>query len=1422
MGIQVVAHTSYLGHTGYNNHSKNFFSNLNKYIPTRVRNYTICDDLSYLTKEQHDIIIEQKFDSAPWKAGTPFNPNPDDLKVNIVLNESHHYFFYDHYESPMIAYNVWEATKQIPEYFNRILQYDQFWCPTEWQRQCTIDQGYPAERVKVVPEGLNGNIFKPPTDSKIRDQLCLKYGIPPSAFIFMIFGRWDTRKSTTEMVRSFVETFGNDGNVYLVLSADNPFVMDKFKSTEERLEHYGLESEFIRVLHFPPREEYVQWLQHGDCLLSCSRSEGWNLPLLEAISCGTVTVASDWGGHLEFCDGISHKVNVPKELPPKDLFCLGDGHDIGVWGEPDFEHLNHVMKEVKNDFSTCLNHATKMSKFVRELYTWDNAARKAEGYIKELTKKHYITKEENKRKIFDVKFDITDDNYPKVTFKPLHKKYSVIKVIVRNMNGQILYENTFDALKPRLEYWMTAVTPITQLDGITVQFIDHENNLLQSDTKKYRSDTPKISFVTSFYNAEPFVDELADSVLSQTLGDWEWIITDDWSDDKTKEKVDHLTLLDRRIKYIDQNHKQEVYWNPHKYANGDIVCAIDADDVLVPKTGEVIAHFYERHPEVNCIHVNANYHSEKFVDTSFKHSSFARLDNFDSILQKHIPYLKNESGYERIGQVFGTIRSYRNPGPNFDFNDADYKLGKHEDLVKLLRLEEIGVPLYLNRTLYKVRLREEGSNSGNWKENSGDDEFEKMRAAANNRREKCFRHLHDYDSIREELYAFLYSSLNDESDRKNVACLGFDLTDKQQELVKIMYFDHDIMFETINQDVDYVFGIIRTKNDMEMYEEMVSDLRKAQINFFFINDTWEPDFYDLEDGSNYFKFFSRCKDWLVSKRPFMWTTYLYKYCSIIYDLERKPIKLNLGCGNDIRSEYINIDKYNNTTNVDIISDIGDLPFENGIVDEIFNSHVFEHIPVDKIYGVVEEWRRVLRSGGYLEMFVPDLEADVNAWLNANDDQKWLEVPRIFGSQTNPGFDHVCGFNLGSLKSFIERFDFEVLEIRNQTSRGMDEIYIRSVKKPDSKRVKANYFCHFVDGPFLEIKSPQTNNFFMVDFLDPDNNSSVHQQLMDVNHWTRPHRKYFTNWRLQVHRNGKLDFDHQFNARGKRVLISFDTKSLGDTLAWIPYMQEFKNKHGCELHVSTFWNRLFAPQKQYSDLNWVMPGSVVENLYASYMVGCHDNDRYRNKVNWRAIPLQQVCTDFLGLEYKEIVPKMQLQENRGRKIKEKYVCLSEFSTFQCKLWNVPYGWQDIVDYLNDLDYKVVVISKEATKLERIVNRTNRPINETIDTIRHCEFFLGVSAGPSWLAWTLDKPVVLVSGYSARWGEFKTKIKRVINQDVCHGCFNDPTAPFDRGDWNWCPRQKGTPKQFECTKKITVDMVKRAIDEILTENYDIIDY
>jgi autotransporter strand-loop-strand O-heptosyltransferase len=147
--------------------------------------------------------------------------------------------------------------------------------------------------------------------------------------------------------------------------------------------------------------------------------------------------------------------------------------------------------------------------------------------------------------------------------------------------------------------------------------------------------------------------------------------------------------------------------------------------------------------------------------------------------------------------------------------------------------------------------------------------------------------------------------------------------------------------------------------------------------------------------------------------------------------------------------------------------------------------------------------------------------------------------------------------------------------------------------------------------------------------------------------------------------------------------------------------------------------------------------------------------------------------------------------------------------QSKYWNYPGGWQEIVNYLGDLAFDVVAVSKDPTGLTKIVPVNNKTIEESASIINNCEFFIGVGSGLSWLAWALNKKVIMVSGFSDPFTEFISDNFRISPPpNICHGCFNDASLPFDRS-WEWCPRNKN----YECTRTITPEMVKEKIDHLI---------
>ena len=368
---------------------------------------------------------------------------------------------------------------------------------------------------------------------------------------------------------------------------------------------------------------------------------------------------------------------------------------------------------------------------------------------------------------------------------------------------------------------------------------------------------------------------------------------------------------------------------------------------------------------------------------------------------------------------------------------------------------------------------------------------------------------------------------------------------------------------------------------------------------------------------------------------------------------------------------------------------------------------------------------------------------------------------------------------------------------------------------ENKKIENDYsfINHYVINPYLELNG-QTDNPLNVRFYD--NNTLSYESNVNINSWVKMNKEYYTNWRVEVLENDELIYRSDNNYKDKRVYISFGSSSLGDTLAWIPYCEEFRKKHDCKLVVTTFMNDLF--KDQYPEIEFVEPGETVNGIIAQYRLGWFydENSNYdinRHPQDFKKLPLQQTATDILGLEYTEIKAKLKLPNIE----KKKKVGIGFHSTAQSKYWNNPNGWQEVIDYLNNLGYECMIYSREGDGYmgnfhpKGVTTFKGGSIQDVIDDLATCEFFIGLGSGLSWLAWSVGLPVVLISGFSEKWAETRLDTYRVINESVCHGCFN--WDRLDAGDWNWCPKHKGTKQQFECTKEISSKMVIDKINIIL---------
>jgi hypothetical protein len=262
------------------------------------------------------------------------------------------------------------------------------------------------------------------------------------------------------------------------------------------------------------------------------------------------------------------------------------------------------------------------------------------------------------------------------------------------------------------------------------------------------------------------------------------------------------------------------------------------------------------------------------------------------------------------------------------------------------------------------------------------------------------------------------------------------------------------------------------------------------------------------------------------------------------------------------------------------------------------------------------------------------------------------------------------------------------------------------------------------------------------------------------------KQWFTQWVVIIEdETGKVVHIDYFNPMKKIVAVKMDAFALGDNIAWIPYIEEFRKLHECTVICSTFHNDLFI--ESYPNIIFVKPNTVIENIYAQYYIGASDdNNPYYAPVNSRNVPLQMVAVETLGLPRTEIRPDLTAKhKHKVVKLDKKYVTLSEFGSSENKSWKAENGWQQVVDFLVSKGYDVVVISKEPTQLKNVIDMSGSiGLEHRIVDIMNADFHLGISSGLSWLAWALGKHVVMISDISPKWHEFQTDITRFCANDL----------------------------------------------------------
>lgn len=204
-----------------------------------------------------------------------------------------------------------------------------------------------------------------------------------------------------------------------------------------------------------------------------------------------------------------------------------------------------------------------------------------------------------------------------------------------------------------------------------------------------------ISVLMPAYNAEKYIGEAIESILSQTYKNFEFIIIDDCSTDKTGEIIEKYKKKDKRIKayknkkniYIAANRNELI-----KLAKGKYIAWQDADDISLPQRLEHQYKFLEKNPKVGIVGGYLQFFNDKEGNTSVRKYS-ANDEELRRKIFRYSPVAQPTAMIRR--KILSEVGVYNLKYPPAEDIDMSFRIGKK---CKFANLQEITLRYRENET----------------------------------------------------------------------------------------------------------------------------------------------------------------------------------------------------------------------------------------------------------------------------------------------------------------------------------------------------------------------------------------------------------------------------------------------------------------------------------------------------------------------------------------------------------------------------------------------------------------------------------------------------------------------------------------------------------------------------------------------------
>ena len=340
----------------------------------------------------------------------------------------------------------------------------------------------------------------------------------------------------------------------------------------------------------------------------------------------------------------------------------------------------------------------------------------------------------------------------------------------------------------------------------------------------------KFGIYTTFYNCERFIDSIFSSIEMLNYDNFEWHITDDFSKDNTKslvlERLNKSSLKDK-IVYCEQSEKKQMYWKPNDFFDDSFewIILVDADDDFDKNCLNVYNSFLYGKDDVSL--VSSDFFKINEIDNS-RHSISYIINNdiISNKIKQYHPYCDylNNISYS----CFGHLRGFKNVIPSFDVDDM---LACAEDSYHVFWSNSFGKYLHIPRPLYTWNLRDDSESHSKSVPPNFNANFNGALIKLNQSDGGVDKMFNDIYVETSTLTSYEFEKLKG----KKVSLWTRILSQGQKDILKKLYYDVDLVFNTVDAEIHLFSLNYFNENDLD---EILEDTKGKKMMFYYQNQNY--------------------------------------------------------------------------------------------------------------------------------------------------------------------------------------------------------------------------------------------------------------------------------------------------------------------------------------------------------------------------------------------------------------------------------------------------------------------------------------------------------------------------------------------------------------------------------------------------------